>query len=182
MAWANLVLTAAVVLSALFIGSYFFVTDADLQANLGLVSVTYMIFIWPAYFVLKLTERKPIPATAPVTAPVVQLRTQQTAIQKDILRDISKHVYLKETHMQDQLQALKLGIKSDSELPKLTGYREEDHQGHYALVLQFDSNHVSIQKWQERQSKLDTFFGRDVDVIPREGSQGQVELALVCKN
>lgn len=176
---ANLVLIAALLLSGLFVGSYFFIADPDLQANLGLFGITYISFIWPAYFVLKLTERKPIIALT--TAPVGVDRTQQTPIQKEILRDIGKYVYLKETHMQDQLHALGLGVKSDTELPKLQAYREEDRAGRYALVLQFDSRHVSLAKWQARQPKLDAFFGRDVEVLTCAVEPNLVELTLVSK-
>jgi len=178
---ANLVLIAALLLSGLFVGSYFFIADPDLQANLGLFGITYISFIWPAYFVLKLTERKPITALTTPPAGVDTLRSQQTPIQKEILRDIGKYVYLKETHMQDQLHALGLGVKSDTELPKLQAYREEDRAGRYALVLQFDSRHVSLAKWQARQGKLDAFFGRDVEVLTRAVEPNLVELTLVAK-
>jgi len=179
---ANLVLIAALVLSGLFVGSYFFVSNPDLQANLGLFGITYISFIWPAYFVLRLTERKPVAQVASPPGNVETLRSQQTTIQKEILRDISKYVYLKETHMQDQLHALRLGVKSDTELPKLQGYREEDRAGRYALVLQFDSRHVSLAKWQDRQAKLDAFFGRDVDVVTMGVAPNVVEVALVSKS
>ncbi|WP_287130351.1 DUF2854 domain-containing protein [Candidatus Cyanaurora vandensis] len=178
---ANLVLLAALVLSGLFVGSYFFISDPDLQANLGLFGITYISFIWPAYFVLRITERRPIPTTTAPPADIEALRTQRTTIQKEILRDINKYVYLKETHMQDQLHALGLGVKSDTELPKLIGYHETDQDGRYALVLQFDSHHVPLAKWQKRQAKLDTFFGKDVTTAVTTVAPERVELALICK-
>ena len=180
---ANLVLTAAVILTSLFVGSYFFLgNNPDLQANLSLIAVTYVCFIWPAYFVLRITERKPIPALAAPSPTILQLRSQQTPIQKDILRDMGKYVYLKETHMQDQLHALNLGVKGDPELPKLVGYREEERAGRYALVLQFSSPHVPLAKWQGRQDKLDRFFGKDVVVETQAVAPDQIELALVCRS
>ncbi len=178
----TIVLVAATILTVLFAGSYFFLnSDPDLQANLGLFGITYVSFIWPAYFVLRLTERKPITPLSPPPANLEQLRTQQTIIQKEILRDINKHVYLKETHMQDQLTVLNLGVKTDPELPKLIGYREEDQDGRYALVLQFESTHVPFTNWQKRQPKLDSFFGRDVEVATHSVAQDRVELILVSK-
>jgi hypothetical protein len=182
MSLKTLALVAAVVLTGLFLGSYFFLSsNPDLQANLGLFGVTYVSFIWPAYFVLRLTERKPIRPTAVPPANITQLRAQQTTIQKEILRDISKYLYLKETHMQDQLTVLRLGVKGDPELPKLVGYREEDVAGRYGLVLRFDSPHVPFSKWQERQPKLDTFFGKDVDIQLQESGNQTIEIVMVTK-
>ncbi|WP_218080421.1 DUF2854 domain-containing protein [Anthocerotibacter panamensis] len=179
----TLTLALAMTLLGLFVFSYFVKTgNLDIDTNLSFTGFYFGFFLLPVGLVLKITELKPVPQLSAPPANIEQLRTQQTQIQQDILRDISKYVYLKATHMQDPLHALKLGgVKSDSDLPKLIGYREEVYQGRYALILQFSADHVPLPKWQERQTKLDTFFGKDVAVTVQEVAPARIELTLVRK-
>ena len=42
--------------------------------------------------------------------------------------------------------------------PRLTGLREEVQEGAYTLVLEFESK-LEEPQWQERQPKIQSFFG-----------------------
>jgi hypothetical protein len=69
---------------------------------------------------------------------------------------------------------------SDEERPLLAGLREEDIAGAYALVLEFDSPLIPLETWQEKQEKIEKFFGPGLRVelkpIPEED---RIDLKLI---
>jgi hypothetical protein len=73
----------------------------------------------------------------------------------------------------------RIGIaRRDDEMPTLVGYRELQEDGRYVLALHFDSSKVDPGRWQDREAKLKTFFGKDVAARLELPGADRVELYL----
>ncbi|MEN9264114.1 MAG: DUF2854 domain-containing protein, partial [Gloeomargarita sp. GMQP_bins_44] len=75
---------------------------------------------------------------------------------------------------------LQLG-ETAAQWPVLLGIHEELRDGHYTLVLTFDSPAVPLASWQARQEKLTSFFGPDIQVALAQPEKDVVELALISQ-
>ncbi|BCX09979.1 MAG: hypothetical protein KatS3mg066_3838 [Fischerella sp.] len=74
-----------------------------------------------------------------------------------------------------------LGLtSSDGELPLITGLREEDINGNYALILEFDSSAIPIEIWQQKQEKMVSYFGPGVNVEVTQSGENIIELTLIA--
>ena len=133
--------------------------------------------------VMKVVELKPVPPMYEVTPAVEQARAEQsTEIQQQIIADITKYNYGADAHLDTALEALKLKGRTDAELPRIQGYGEELRQGHYTLVLRFDTSRLPFERWQESyDKKMKTFFGSDVDVELTQPEKDIAEIAIVAK-
>ncbi len=151
--------------------------------QLNLVGLTTGIPLLLGGLVMKLVELKPVPSLEAPSDEILQARAQQaTTIQTQIRTDISRYSYGANVHMQDALEFLKLKGATDADLPELVGYREELRQGHYTLLLRFQSPNVTFDRWQESINQRKTgFFGRDVQVQLSQPQQAFVDLALISR-
>ncbi len=133
--------------------------------------------------VMKAVELKPVPAIVVASEAVLAAATEQaTEIQKQIKFDITKYSYGADARLDQALEALKLKGRFDADYPRLIGYREELQDGHYTFVLRFDSPKVKYDKWQESyNTKMQTFFGRDVKVELAQWGKDGVEVTLISQ-
>jgi hypothetical protein len=105
--------------------------------------------------------------------------SQATATQNQIRQDVSRYRYGQEAHLDTSLSHLGLS-PTDEERPIITGLRETEIDGAYALILEFDSPLIPLETWQQKQQKMESFFGPGVQVKVTQPAEGEIELALIA--
>ncbi|WP_008315832.1 DUF2854 domain-containing protein [Leptolyngbya sp. PCC 6406] len=150
------------------------------NATLNLAGFFYGIPVLLGGLALKAAELEPVPYGCETPPAVVKLREQQaTSTQNQIRSDVTRYRYGQEAHLEDALERLGLS-PSDGERPELVSVREIEVEGRYALVLVFDSPLISLSDWQEKQPKIERFFGPHVEAAIAEPSEHQIELTLMA--
>ncbi|MBU7581791.1 MAG: DUF2854 domain-containing protein [Nostoc sp. TH1S01] len=156
-----------------------FIAYAANNATLNLVGFFYGFPLLLGGLALKANELKPIPFSQITKQTVLSLRQQQaTVTQNKIRKDITRYCYGQDAHLDGALSYLGLS-PSDEERPTVTGLREEDTNGAYTLILEFDSPFVPINVWQEKREKMTSYFGPGVEVEITQPEEDKIELALV---
>jgi len=156
-----------------------FVAYAANNATLNLVGFFYGFPLLLGGLALKANELKPIPFSQVTTPQVLSLREQQaTVTQNKIRKDITRYCYGQDGHLDAALAYLGLS-PSDEERPTVTALREEESNGAYALILEFDSPLMPITVWQEKQEKMTSYFGPGVEIKITQPVENKIELALV---
>lgn len=159
------------------IGFAAYATD---NATLNLAGFFYGIPLLLGGLALKASELKPVPFSQPTTPSVLALQKQQaTSTQNQIRQDITRYRYGQDAHLDSTLSALGLS-KTGEETPIITGLRETQINGAYALILEFDSPQVTIDDWQKKQEKMTKFFGPGVKVEVTQTESNEIELALIA--
>ncbi|WP_026732940.1 DUF2854 domain-containing protein [Fischerella sp. PCC 9605] len=167
-------LTIGGILTIIGIAAY-----ANDNATLNLIGFFYGIPLVLGGLALKANELKPVPFSKATTPQVLALREQQaTTTQNKIRKDITRYSYGQNAHFERALSYLSLS-SSDDELPVLTGLREEEINGNYALILEFDSPLIPIDVWQQKQEKMTHYFGPGVKVEVTQPGENKIELALI---
>ncbi|MBD2453691.1 DUF2854 domain-containing protein [Nostoc sp. FACHB-87] len=156
-----------------------FIAYAANNATLNLVGFFYGFPLLLGGLALKANELKPIPFSQ-VTAPsVLSLREQQaTVTQNKIRKDITRYCYGQDAHLDAALSYLGLS-PTDEERPIVTGLREEETNGAYTLILEFDSPDIPIHVWQQKQEKMTSYFGPGVEIKITQPDADKIELALL---
>lgn len=158
------------------IGFYAYAID---NATLNLAGFFYGIPLLLGGLALKAAELTPIPFSQPTSASVLTLREQQaTPTQNQIRKDVTRYRYGQKAHLDEALARLGLS-PTDEERPVLTGLREEEIAGQYALILEFDSRLISLETWQQKQEKIEKFFGPGVKAQLTQTPTNSIELALI---
>ncbi len=148
--------------------------------TLNLIGFFYGIPLLLGGLALKAAELKPVPYTQPTTPDVVKLREQQaTTTQNQIRQDITRYRYGQEAHLDTSLSHLGLS-PTDDERPIIQGIRETEHNGAYALILEFYSPLIPLEVWQKKQEKMTSFFGPGVQVEINQPQEDEVELTLTA--
>ncbi len=146
--------------------------------TLNLAGFFYGIPLLLGGLALKAAELPPVAWTKPTSPQVMAHRTQATATQNQIRQDVTRYRYGEKVHLASALERLRLG-DTDEEWPVLVGIREEIRDGHYTLVLTFDSPDVPLKIWQEKETKLTNFFGPEIKINLHQPEDEVVELALL---
>jgi Protein of unknown function (DUF2854) len=156
-----------------------FIAYAANNATLNLVGFFYGFPLLLGGLALKANELKPIPYSLETTPQVLSLRQQQATItQNKIRKDITRYCYGQDAHLDAALSYLGLS-PSDEKRPIVTGLREEEINGAYTLILEFDSPLIPISVWQEKQEKMTSYFGPGVEIKITQPVEDKIELALV---
>mmetsp|Transcript_6311 Transcript_6311/g.19054 ORF Transcript_6311/g.19054 Transcript_6311/m.19054 type:complete len:233 (+) Transcript_6311:38-736(+) len=109
---------------------------------------------------LKYAELKPVPVNS--TPEGRKLRdTQATTVQKKIIKDVTRHRYGDEQHLDTALKSLGL-IPRGAACPELLELKESAVDGKYALAMKFFSKETPYQTWEEKLPKCERFFGPGV--------------------
>jgi hypothetical protein len=156
-----------------------FVAYFQANATLNLAGFFYGIPILLGGLALRAAELDPVSYSQPTSPAVIQLReAQATPTQNQVRQDVTRYRYGQEAHLDVALQ--KLGLSpSGEECPELSGIREVEMDGNYALVLEFDSPTVPFSTWVEKQGKIEAFFGPGVRAELNAPAEDRVTLALV---
>jgi hypothetical protein len=150
------------------------------NATLNLVGFFYGIPLLLGGLALRVAELKPAPYTIPTTPEILTLREQQaTATQNQIRKDVTRYRYGQEAHLDTSLKYLGLS-PSDDECPTLSGISEQERDGAYALVLEFESPMIPLTTWQEKQEKIARFFGPGLRVEINQTDEDQISVALIA--
>uniref|UniRef100_A0A7S1TC68 Thylakoid membrane protein slr0575 n=1 Tax=Compsopogon caeruleus TaxID=31354 RepID=A0A7S1TC68_9RHOD len=138
--------------------TYFSSSGTASATSLGFV---YGVPILLIGFALKYAELKPVPVESQGLSR--QLReVKATDTQKKIIRDVTRHRYGDEAHLDTSLKALGL-IPRGASCPVLLKLVESVRDGQkYALSMEFFSKETPYSLWEEKLSKFDRFFGPDV--------------------
>jgi hypothetical protein len=156
-----------------------FVAYADNNATLNLVGFFYGIPLLLGGLALKANELKPVPFTQTTSPSALRLRQQQaTDTQNKIRKDITRYCYGQDAHLDSTLSFLGLS-PTDQERPIVTGLREIEVNGNYALILEFDSPLIPIDVWQKKQEKMTNYFGPGLEIQIIQPSENTIELALI---
>ena len=173
---ASLGLSLGAVLTLVGFAAYF----AD-YATLNLVGFFYGFPLLLGGLALKANELKPIPFSQPTPANVLELQKQQATVTQNKLRqDLTRYVYGQDTHFDRPLTQLGLVPRIKAQKPVITGIRETEVEGAYTLVLEFVSPHVPLDLWQEKQEKMENFFGPGIRVQLTQPESDRIELALIA--
>ncbi|WP_353930011.1 DUF2854 domain-containing protein [Okeanomitos corallinicola TIOX110] len=159
-----------------------FVAYAADNATLNLVGFFYGIPLLLGGLALKANELKPIPFSQETTPTVLALRKDQaTVTQNKIRKDITRFCYGQEAHLDRALEFLGLS-PNDDERPVVTGLREAEVNGAYSLTLEFDSPFIPLDKWLQKQEKMNKFFAPNVEVKVTQPDEDRIELELITIN
>ncbi|MEM8780986.1 MAG: DUF2854 domain-containing protein, partial [Cyanobacteria bacterium P01_G01_bin.49] len=93
-------------------------------------------------------------------------------------KDVTRYRYGQEAHLDDSLERLGLS-PSDEDRPLLVAIREEKIEGNYALILEFESPFISLETWQDRQEKIEKFFGPGIYTKVESKEDNQIDLFLI---
>ncbi|MBW4442156.1 MAG: DUF2854 domain-containing protein [Plectolyngbya sp. WJT66-NPBG17] len=149
-------------------------------AALNMIGFFYGIPLLLGGVALKITELRPVPLTIPTTSEVEALRaTQATDPQKQIFDDLTRYRYGQDAHLDSALKFLGLA-PSDDDRPTIVGIREENIDGAYAMILEFDSPFITLQTWQNKIEKMTTFFGPGVRVQVTQPAAETIDLFIIA--
>ncbi|MDJ0508801.1 MAG: DUF2854 domain-containing protein [Crocosphaera sp.] len=156
-----------------------FIAYATDNPTLNLAGFFYGVPILLGGLALKAAEIKPIPFSQPTSPEVITLREEKaTSTQNQIRKDVTRYRYGQEAHLDDSLERLGLS-PTDEERPLLVAIREENIEGNYALVLEFESPFISLETWQEKQEKIAKFFGPGISVKINEKEENDMDVFLI---
>lgn len=156
-----------------------FIAYATDHPTLNLVGFFYGVPVLLGGLALKAAEVKPIPFTEPTSPEILKLREEQaTSTQNQIRKDVTRYRYGQQAHLDDSLERLGLS-PTDEERPLLVGIKETAIDGNYSLILEFNCPFISLETWQEKQEKIEKFFGPGIytKIMPLEDNQ--INLALI---
>ena len=157
-----------------------FVAYAQENATLNLVGFFYGVPILLGGLALRAAELEPVPYTVLPSEAAIALRDQATQTQTQVRKDVTRYRYGQEAHLDETLERLGLS-PNDTQRPVLAGIREEQRDGAYTLVLEFDSPYVPFEKWEEKKEKIETFFGPGIEAQLSQPSEKKVELGMKTK-
>lgn len=173
--WGTLGLTVGGILTILGVTAY--ITD---NAVLNLAGFFYGIPLVLLGLALKIAELKPVPFSRPTSEEILALRKRQaTPIQNQVRQDVTRYRYGQSAHLDESLKRLGLS-PSEKERPVLKGVRETAIEGTYALVLEFESSLIPLVTWQQKQEKIEKFFGPGVQAELTQPQQDRIDLILTA--
>jgi len=156
-----------------------FVAYAADYATLNLAGFFYGIPLVLGGLALKTAELKPIPFSQPTSPEILALREQQaTFTQNQVRKDVTRYRYGQDVHLDYALARLGLG-RNDEERPILTGLQETEIDGAYALIMEFESPLISLEAWQQKQEKMEAYFGPGVRVRVTQPANQRIDVALI---
>lgn len=148
--------------------------------TLNLIGFFYGIPLLLGGMALKAAELKPVPFSQPTTPQVLALRQQQaTATQNQIRKDVTRYRYGQEAHLDTSLSHLGLS-PTDEERPVIKGLQETETEGAYTLILEFYSPLITLEAWQQKREKMESFFGPGVQVAISQPAENEINLALIA--
>jgi hypothetical protein len=158
-----------------------FVAYAQENATLNLAGFFYGIPLLLGGLALTASELKPVPYTQQTTPEVLKLREKQaTDTQNQVRKDITRYRYGQEAHLDESLERLGLS-PTDDERPIIQGIRETETDGNYTLVLEFYSPFFSLEDWQEKQEKIEKFFGPGIRIEVMQPEEDFIDMAMIAK-
>lgn len=151
------------------------------NATLNLAGFFYGVPILLGGLALQAAQLEPVPFSRPTPPEVLKLREEQaTPTQNQVRKDVTRYRYGQEAHLDESLQRIGVSPSGD-QCPELKGIREEEIDGNYALILEFDSHTVPLDLWQEKQPKIETFFGPNIRAQVTPTAETCLEVALITR-
>lgn len=149
-------------------------------ATLNLVGFFYGIPLVLGGLALRTSELKPVPFSQPTTPELLVLREQQaTTTQNQIRKDVTRYCYGQTAHFDRALSYLDLNPSAE-EIPQLQAIREIEVEGAYTLVLEFESPSIPLEAWQQKQQKMESYFGPGIRVELTQPETDRVDVAFIA--
>ncbi len=150
--------------------------------TLNLAGFFYGIPLLLGGLALKAAELKPVPFRVETPPEIKALREKQaTPTQNQLIKDVTRYRYGQEAHLDESLA--KIGLSpTDEDRPELMAIEETSTDGAYTLIMEFYSPFFSLEQWQERQEKIEKFFGPNIKVKITQPEESQIDLALIKVN
>ena len=147
--------------------------------TLNLAGFFYGIPLLLGGLALKAAELKPVPFRVETSPEIKALKDQQaTPTQIQLVKDVTRYRYGQEAHLDESLA--KVGLSpTDEDRPELMAIEETATDGSYTLVMEFYSPFFTLEQWQERQEKIEKFFGPNIKVKITQPEESQIDLALI---
>lgn len=147
--------------------------------TLNLAGFFYGIPLLLGGLALKAAELKPVPFRVETSPEIKALKEQQaTPTQIQLVKDVTRYRYGQEAHLDESLA--KVGLSpTDEDRPELMAIEETATDGSYTLVMEFYSPFFTLEQWQERQEKIEKFFGPNIKVKITQPEESQIDLALI---
>eukprot|EP00274_Cyanoptyche_gloeocystis_P002075 CAMPEP_0196655998 /NCGR_PEP_ID=MMETSP1086-20130531/11836_1 /TAXON_ID=77921 /ORGANISM="Cyanoptyche gloeocystis , Strain SAG4.97" /LENGTH=310 /DNA_ID=CAMNT_0041988567 /DNA_START=44 /DNA_END=976 /DNA_ORIENTATION=- len=150
-----------VVIGSVFI-IYGFSSYISSGEALSALSLTYGLPIFIIGWALKYGELQPVSYEKNLPSNLVALRkAQATPTQLQVFKDVTRYRYGDEQHLDEALKRTGLHPRG-KEAPKLVALREEEIDGHYALVLMFASSEVGKAVFEQNIPRIEKFFGPNI--------------------
>lgn len=157
-----------------------FSASDDNYATLNLAGFFYGFPLLLGCLALKAGELKPVPFSKPTSPEILALRKQQaTTTQNQVRKDVTRYRYGQDVHLDRAINRLGLGSNND-ERPVLKGLQETKIDDAYALILEFESPLIPLEVWQQKQQKIEAYFGPGVRVMVTQPSEDCIDLALIA--
>jgi hypothetical protein len=151
------------------------------NATINLIGFSYGIPILLGGLAFKITELKPIKPTQPPSPDVIALREKQaTETQNQVVKDVTRYWYGQDAHLDTALKKVGLGPSKEAQ-PVVTGFRETEVKGAYALILEFSSPGRTFDQWMVKQEKIERFFGPGIRAYISQPQEDVIELALIAE-
>ncbi|HEY9824156.1 MAG TPA: DUF2854 domain-containing protein [Stenomitos sp.] len=149
------------------------------NATINLIGFSYGIPILLGGLAFKITELKPLQPTQTASAEVLALReAQATQTQNQVRKDVTRFWYGQDAHLDTALKKVGLGPSKEAQ-PVLTGFRETQVNGAYALVLEFSSPGRTFDQWMQKHEKIEKFFGPGIRARITQPQDDEIELSLI---
>ncbi len=94
----------------------------------------------------------------------------------DLINDVTRFRYGQRVHLESSLQALKLWDERNP--PKLLEIGLLEIEENFGITMKFESEGVSLEKWQEKKERLGRFFVKDLIANINCSSSGEINLEL----
>jgi hypothetical protein len=147
--------------------------------TLNLAGFFYGIPLLLGGLALKAAELKPIPFRVETPSEITALREREaTPTQIQLIKDVTRYRYGQEAHLDESLA--KLGLSpTDEDRPELVALEETSTDRAYTLIMEFYSPFITLEQWQEKQEKIEKFFGPDIKVKIAQPEESQIDLLLI---
>jgi len=154
----------------------FFLTEGGSETAIGFVYGIPGLLLGLA---LKYAELEPVPLESQGGAAEAR-DGRATDTMLKIIKDVTRHRYGDEAHLEEAIRALKLIPRGEGP-PELVGLTEAVVGGEYSLAMKFFSNKTPYNTWVERGAKYPVFFGPGVraELTKLSSEERLVELKLI---
>jgi len=175
----NFVIFAGIAITVLSFSEY--LSDSGSEGlNVSGLGFVYGIPVFLGGSALKYAEIDPVPCKSTPAADRI-FESKATEIMSKIKKDVTRHRYGDEAHLDTTVKKLGLVIPG-KDYPQLIELREDEEDGELAFTMVWQSLDTPYKMWadERRVQKYETFFGPGVtaDIVKIDAEQRLVGIKL----
>ncbi len=168
---ATIISVIGALLSVIGLLSYF-----SNAANLSVPTFFYGVPILLIGLALKNSELSPADCTNSPEE-LTKLKQKIPEELQALISDVTRWRYGQRAHLESSLQVLKLW--DESKPPQLKEICVLEQENMCGVQMQFETNGVPMEKWQEKKDRLGRFFAKSLEAELISESSGQIKLTLL---